>query len=120
MSEKTDLQIEIFNDLKEEGLAFTGTLRRKSFGDYSITDGNRAITYVNHECYVVFTRLSKAFSLPKYVELREGDTLCICAANGTTPLKDDELVIDTETYSISLVIDMSAGTSSLFMLVVRK
>jgi hypothetical protein len=120
MSEITDLQIETFNDLKEEGLVYEGTLKRKSFGAYDVSSGGRTITFTSSTCQVLFTRLSKAFSMPKYVELREGDKLCVCATNGVEPLRDDEVLIGDETYNVNLSIDMSAGSSSLLMMVIHK
>jgi len=68
MSEKTDLAAEVFADMKNEGLGFTATLRKKTQGAYNTSTGLRAITNVDTTCYIVFKKILPSQSLPKYFE----------------------------------------------------
>ena len=120
MSAKTDLQVEVYNDLKEEEYSFQGILRKKTKGAYDINIGGRPFINTDTDCYIVYRSILITKSLPKHFELSEGDKLCVCAANGIEPLKGDFLVIGPEENNIKASVDVSAGIQALFLLVIRK
>ncbi len=120
MSVKTDLQNETYADLKEEEYSFQAILKKVTQGDFNVATGGRSITYEEHSCYIIYKSPGAAKALPKYVELSEGDKVCICAAKGIEPLIGDQLLIGPELNDIKLSFDISAGTQALFTLVIRK
>jgi sialic acid synthase SpsE len=121
MSEKTELQVDTYNDLKEEGLSYQALVRKVTRSStYYPNTGGRTLVDTDHTCYIVYRSILITKSLPKHIELSEGDVMCICAANGIEPLVIDKLVVGPEVYDIKASIDISAGTQSLFLLVIRK
>jgi len=118
MSEITDLQQTVYNDLLSNGYSFSATITRTTKTGYDPITGGQTETSTEHTGYIVFKKISEAKSIPKYFEVNEGDKACLFAGNGFEPFVNDKIFID-KNYQIKVVIDYSAGTSSLFFLIIR-
>ena len=118
MSAITDLQQTTYDDLRNNEYGFSSSITRTVKTGFNPTTGGKTEVTTYHTGYIVFKKINETKSIPKYFEINEGDKSCLFAGNGFEPFVNDSIFID-KNYQIKLAIDYSAGTKSLFFLIIR-
>lgn len=119
MFEVDALRNDVYNDFYTEPLAYKSVLKKKEFGSYNPTTGRKEVTETEHQCVILFKKISPNKAVPKYYEIKEGDKMCMIASKGIEPKVKDQLVINSVTYEIKYCQDTSVGALALFEAIIR-
>jgi len=119
MTVRTDLQLETYNELKDEELSFEAVVTRYNRSNYNSSTGLKTETSANYTGYGVFKKISESKSIPDFYEIKQGDKAFLGAFNGFEPKNKDKISIDSNDYTVGLSIDYSLGNKALFFLIIN-
>ena len=123
MTTQTDIQTEVYNDLKNTDESFVGTITKVSAGTLSPgPDTVSGQTSTPTTCYVLFLKTpSSASKIADSVEIKEGDRLCMFVGLGVVPQKGDTILVTawSKTYVVMAAVDTVVGMDAMFEVLMR-
>ena len=115
-------RIEAFNDLKNEELAFTGSLVKTSLGVYNTSTGLATPTSVSTSCALTYLPLKAS---RQAYEINEKEFIIQFATLGVVPVPKDKItgitrgsITKPDLKIIRQINDIGAGIGALFQAIV--